>query len=383
MSIGKITRSPGGEPVLKLDATVADRLKRLDASRSDDFAGLAKDAGFNPARDFIGANLAGLPFGAAKSDLRGFDLSEADLRGTRIRQALLDKSTLVHGAKLDEADRRALLASGFDIAKRRKFPPPDFSSFREAPFAPEMVVLPAGSFKMGSDLADTRLKEGDPNYAWRDQVVPRKGKRDMAIARRFAIGKYPVTFEEFEAFCVAAKRAPPEDQGWGKGLRPVINVSWDEAMEYVRWLNRSLGKDVYRLPSEAEWEYACRAGTNTRRWWGDEWVAKRANGARSFQKGRTSPVDHYPGNPWGLHDMIGNVWEWCADRYNEKLGELPVGGLPFDPQDKIKDNFPYRSLRGGAWDIYPRSLRAASRSRDLPGDRDDVTGFRLARTLNP
>ena len=90
----------------------------------------------------------------------------------------------------------------------------------------------------------------------------------------------------------------------------------------MKWLNSRLGRAAYRLPSEAEWEYACRAGKYTRRWWGDAWDAAKANGVRNFEGGRTSPVGHFPANPWGLHDMIGNVWEWCADIWTDKIAKI-------------------------------------------------------------
>jgi formylglycine-generating enzyme required for sulfatase activity len=135
------------------------------------------------------------------------------------------------------------------------------------------------------------------------------------------------------------------------------------------------GEARYRLPSEAEWEYACRAGTDTRRWWGPAWDPAKANGA-NFEKGRTSPVDQYAANPWGLHDMIGNVWEWCADSYAENIAELPDGGAAYAGKDNST-----RVLRGGAWFVNPWYLRSASRFRSNPVDRNIFIGFRVARTL--
>lgn len=178
----------------------------------------------------------------------------------------------------------------------------DLEIFREAPFAPEMVVVPPGGFWMGSDSSDD---EADAT-----EKIPDGKKCRTRIADRFELGRYPVTFEEYEFFCAAKQHKIPPYQGWGRGRRPVICVSWDDAMAYVDWLNGRLGVNAYRLPSEAQWEYACRGGTNTRRWWRDEWDAKMADGDGSFEGGRTSPVDdpRYSANPWGLRDMIGNVW---------------------------------------------------------------------------
>ena len=159
---------------------------------------------------------------------------------------------------------------------------------------------------MGSDV--------DEDEAWENERVPGSiRKRAMCIRDRFALGKYPVTFEEYDLFCAATRRRRPDDVDWGRERRPVIDVSWNDANDYATWLNALLGIAVYRLPSEAQWEYACRAGTNTRRWWGDRWDPECANGGGSFERGRTSTVGHFPSNRWGLSDMIGNVWEWCAD----------------------------------------------------------------------
>ncbi len=257
---------------------------------------------------------------------------------------------------------------------------PDFAVFREAPFAPEMVVLPAGEFSMGSD------KDDDEAFGY--ERGPDGGKRLMRIPERFALGKYPVTFEEYDVFQAATRRRRPNDRKWGRGRRPVIDVDWNDANAYAAWLNERLGADAYRLPSEAQWEYACRAGTNGRRWWGDEWDAARANGQSSYEGGRTSPVDHFAPNPWGLHDTIGNVWEWCGDAWTGSLGDLPGDGHPYElpqsrgrkQQNKNVDS-PDRALRGGSWNYGPGFLRAANRSRYGAVDRGDYIGFRLSRTL--
>jgi formylglycine-generating enzyme required for sulfatase activity len=237
---------------------------------------------------------------------------------------------------------------------------------------------------MGSDDSD--------DEAFDPEKMPDRKKRKMVIPERFALGKYPVTFEEYDLFCAAEKRMPPLDmRGWGRDRRPVINVSWSDANAYARWLNERLGTDAYGLPSEAQWEYACRAGTNSRCWWGDAWDATRANGNSAIGQGRTSPVGHYGDkgeNPFHLSDMIGNVMEWCADAWTEKLSDLPADGQPYGPQpsrnrkqQKQKDESPGRALRGGSWVDYPRVLRSAFRNGSDPGVRGDNVGFRLSRTL--
>jgi len=268
----------------------------------------------------------------------------------------------------------------------------DFSIFHDrftdgSHQGPDLVVIPAGEFLMGSAESEARLKEDD--RARDDEIVKGQGKRRMHIARRFALGRYPVTFDEYDAFRAnrTGRRArdwkeEANDHEWGRGRRPVINVSWDDAQRYCDWLNRKTGlhgEFGYRLPSEAEWEYACRAGTETRRWWGDAWDSAKANGKRDFEGGKTSPVDHYAANPWRLHDMIGNVWEWCADRYADNLSMLPPDGEPYGEGQKSKESL--RVLRGGSWGNNPLVLRSACRSWFQPDSRFSFVGFRVARTL--
>jgi formylglycine-generating enzyme required for sulfatase activity len=266
--------------------------------------------------------------------------------------------------------------------------------FQEGADLPAMLVLAAGEFAMGSNLADLELEDDD--RAWNDEVVPGQGRRRMRIAQRFALGKYPVTFAEYDVFADATGRERPGDANWGRARRPVVNVDWHDATAYVGWLNERLGIASYRLASEAEWEYACRAGTNTRRWWGDAWDPARANGDGKFEGGRTSPVDRFGPNPWGVHGMIGNVWEWCADAWADTIGDLPEDAAPFGFPNKtsrtkrvttqklsIKSIPGLRVVRGGSWNDVPRGLRAAQRLMVDPSIRYNFVGFRVARTLLP
>jgi len=254
------------------------------------------------------------------------------------------------------------------IGKRAEFAP-NFAIFRDehdGNAGPELVIIPAGTFLMGSAEDEANLKDDDS--AWNDEIVTGQGKRPMRIARRFALGRFPVTFEEYDAFLTATAgqraRATGEagDNKWGRGRRPVINVSWHDARDYCAWLNRMFGLQAdfgYRLPAESEWEYGCRAGTNTRRWWGDDWDPAKANGNDSFEGGRTSPVGYYAANPWGLYDMIGNVEEWCADHYCDNISMLPADGTAYEgAQDSTSSS---RVLRGGCWYDNPWVLRSAVR----------------------
>jgi hypothetical protein len=176
----------------------------------------------------------------------------------------------------------------------------------DAPWWPEMVEVPPDEFMMGS--ADGDIEAHDEE----------KPQHPVQIAYRLAVGRYPVTFEEFDHFASAKKRVPPHDRTWGRERRPVINVSWDDAQAFVEWLAQETGKP-YRLLSEAEWEYACRAGTTTRYWWGDGITPENAN--YGVNAGRTTEVGAYPANPWELYDMHGNVWEWVEDRWHGSYEE--------------------------------------------------------------
>jgi len=246
---------------------------------------------------------------------------------------------------------------------------------------PEMVVIPAGSFMMGSPESE----EG--RY---DTEGP---QREVSIVR-FALSRTEITFDDWGA-CVDAKgcqsNPSPSDEGWGRGSRPVINVSWDDAKEYVAWLNRSVGGAPYRLPSEAEWEYAARARTTTAYPWGEEASHEQANYGtdeccNGLASGRdewvnTSPVGSFPSNSFGLQDMHGNVLEWVEDCWHEDYEGAPQNGSPWLSQQA--SGCSQRVLRGGSWYVNPRYLRSADRGRNDPVDRDDVVGFRLARTLTP
>jgi formylglycine-generating enzyme required for sulfatase activity len=203
----------------------------------------------------------------------------------------------------------------------------------------------------------------------------------------FAVGKFDVTFAEWDA-CVdtgACRRA--SDSGWGRADRPVINVSWDDAKLYIGWLSRITGKQ-YRLLSEAEWEYAARAGSTTAYWWGDEIGEGNANcvGCGGWWNGRgTSPVGsfiNFKANPFGLYDMHGNVWQWVEDTYHENYEGAPSNGSAWT---KGEDTFftSSRVVRGGSWKATTDLLLAEFRYHNFANYRDEDLGFRVARTLSP
>jgi formylglycine-generating enzyme required for sulfatase activity len=231
---------------------------------------------------------------------------------------------------------------------------------------PQMVLVPAGEFTMGS-----------PPYE-PDRSDDEEPQRKVTIAEPFWVGRYEVTFAEWDA-CVAAGgcSAKSDDQGWGRANRPVIDVSWNDAKEYVGWLSQKTGK-TYRLLSEAEWEYAARAGSRTAYWWGQDVGKGNANcdGCGSqWDNSKTAPVGSFRANDFGLHNTAGNVWEWVDDCWHDSYTGAPTDGSSWLEGDRA-----HRVLRGGSWKGPPRMVRSANRSRNLPDIRGGDLGFRVART---
>jgi formylglycine-generating enzyme required for sulfatase activity len=247
-------------------------------------------------------------------------------------------------------------------------------SFKDCPECPEMVVIPAGEFMMGSP-ADEEARESNEGPV-----------RKVTIAKPFAVGKFEATFVEWDA-CVAAGgcKHKPNDYGWGRGKDPVIDVSWDDAKEYIAWLSTKTSR-TYRLLTEAEWEYAARAGTTTPFSTGRTITTDQANfhgnstyggSAKGVFRQKTIEVGSLnKPNAFGLHDMHGNVWEWVQDCYQDTYA-----GAPSDGRAVADTSSCSRVLRGGSWDLNPQGLRSAARNWFTPGYRLIVLGFRVARTL--
>jgi formylglycine-generating enzyme required for sulfatase activity/uncharacterized caspase-like protein len=257
-------------------------------------------------------------------------------------------------------------------AEERSLKPKD--AFRECDKCPEMVVVPAGSFRMGSPASEEgRNDDESPQHL-------------VTISDSFAVSRFEVTFDEWDA-CVAdggCNGYKPEDEGWGRGRRPVINVSWDDAKAYVAWLWKKTGK-VYGLLSEAEREYVTRAGTTTPFWWGSSISTTQANyngnyiyGGKSKGENRreTVPVDSFEPNAFGLYQVHGNVWEWVEDCSHDNYT-----GAPSDGSAWLSGDCKSRVLRGGSWNQVPGGLRAANRDGDSKDIRSVYYGFRLGRTL--
>jgi len=230
---------------------------------------------------------------------------------------------------------------------------------------PEMVRIEPGEFWMGSPDGD----EG--------AIASETPRHRVKIKQAFELARYPVTFDEFDAYCDASGRNKPDDAGWGRDRRPVINVSWHDAADYCVWLSKETGAN-YRLPSEAQWEYACRAGTETRWSFGEietdfpeyAWFSENFGG-------NTLPVGTFPANRWGLQDMFGNVWEWVEDVWHDDYNKAPKDGSAWTEGENQRE----RVLRGGSRGFGPRFARSAVREKLAATSRFNFTGFRVARTL--
>jgi formylglycine-generating enzyme required for sulfatase activity len=265
------------------------------------------------------------------------------------------------------------IASPLSPEQERALKPKDI--FQECINYPEMIVVPAGSFKMGSPLDElSRFNNEGPQH-------------DVTFADQFAVGRFALTFDEWDA-CAddgGCSGYRPNDNGWGRGRQPVIYVSRNHADAYVAWLSKKTGKD-YRLLSDAEREYVKRAGTATPFWWGSSISTDQANydgttiygnGAQGEYRGRTMPVQSFQANSWGLYQVHGNVWEWVEDCWHDAYYQ----GVPRDGTAWKTGDCTHSVMRGGSWHSPASNLRSATRFTAPNEDRLINLGFRVARTL--
>ena len=222
----------------------------------------------------------------------------------------------------------------------------------------EWAEIPAGTFIMGSPVDELNRKANEQQH-------------EVSLSA-FKMSKYEITFAQYDRFCEATGREKPDDEGWGRKNRPVIHVSWHDAVAFADWMG-------CRLPTEAEWEYACRAGTTTPFNTGDNLTTNQANYNGNFPynnnvKGefvsQTLTVGSFAPNAWGLYDMHGNVWEWCSDWYDEYPGTPQTN--PTGPESGI-----FRVFRGGGWRNYAQLCRSAFRYNYFPEHNHFNIGFRL------
>lgn len=243
---------------------------------------------------------------------------------------------------------------------------------------PEMIVIPAGRFMMGDQQG--------AGYNFERPV------HQVVFGKAFAIGKFEVTFEDYDRFCAETGHPFAKDDGFGRGRRPAINVSWHDAVKYAGWLSAKTGQK-YRLPTEAEWEYAARGSSKSTRFWGEslEDACGYANVAdrellKSYPDFKvhpctdghrfTAPVGLFLPNGYGLHDMLGNVWEWCQDDWHNDYSGAPQNGeawLGIGTENQLR--------RGGSWFSVPKAVRSATRNGSFPEYKGNETGFRLIREL--
>lgn len=324
-------------PVRLPAETVAALIEAVGRAKTDDFVALLKVAALDPGRDLRFCDWSEVDFSGC--DLRRFDFTGANLMGCRFQGAR------IVGARFEAAqvDRTALrvAADWEDYVRTWQAPPktvgsrhlPDLAVFADAPFAPEMVVIPAGTFLMGS-AGEENTKRAKGIEPW----------RKLKIDYRFAIGRAPVTFEEYDRYCVLTEKTTPNDRGWGRGKRPMINASWEGSQSFVKWLSE-ITNQLYRLPSEAEWVCACRYGQ-----------------IKSFSFADDTPPKH------------AIFLEWVEDLFHVEFDDLPTDGSAYTNEQQS----PYRGLH-----VLRSTLgRSSIAQRGHPPDSYYNHGFRVARTLD-
>ena len=288
----------------------------------------------------------------------GMDVSTVDGRFTEETRAALRSWQAARGV-----EQSGYLTQGQADTLMR-----DGKEFKDCRECPEMVFVPAGSFTMGS----------------REASETEQPEHRVTIPAPLAVGKYEVTFAEWDA-CVrdgGCESYRPPDHGWGRGRRPVIEVTWGRAKAYTEWLSRKTGRE-YRLLSESEWEYVARAGSTTDYWWGDDPGEGRANCYRCEDRwAKTAPVGSFEPNAFGLYDVHGNVWEWVADCWNANYHGVPSDGTDWQPPSY--EICSAHVIRGGSWNDWATVLRAGFRNYDnltFGSFKQDEIGFRVARSL--
>lgn len=360
------------------------RLRALEQARQAEAAAREAAAARAAARKVAAARAAAVRAAAANATRARIAADkEAFARENAAREAaareLAARETVAREAAAREAaakemaaketaarDARVKFATARETPFREVRPSraPRFGTvFRDCADCPELVWLPQGDFVMG---------EASPGGEARPVVT---------INYLLAVGRFEVTFAEWDA-CAAdgGCRRRPDDSGWGRGWQPVVNVSWTDAKQYVAWLSRRTGKR-YRLLSDAEWEYAARAGTDARYWWGNHAGRGDANCADCGSKwdGRqAAPVGRFAPNPFGLYDMHGNVSEWVEDCYHDGFRQVSGDGRARMRECSAQTDA--RVVRGGAWHGSTKSMRSTSRTSAVTDYYDNRIGFRIART---
>ena len=363
--------------------------ERIAEAPTNDFSELIRISGLDPSRHLRFADLSGVDF--TGSDLRGFDFTGArligcDFSGAKIEGARFDQAEIGAArsyARLDPKRTNLRNAQDWDAFVKAwrgavDLPPDDHlpvgAVFQDAPFAPEMVLVPAGKFMMGTNPEHMAGLAETHRFTYHEWVKKEGPQHAVCMAQPFAVSRFAVTFDEWDTFVTNSDSMHThDDEGWGRGRSPVINVSWGNASAYAQWLRAATGKP-YRLLSEAEWEYCCRAGTTTDYSTGERITREQAQ----FNASSTVEVGTFPANAWGLHEMHGNVWEWCQDEWHDSYnGPAPGDGAAWQSHA----NGGTRIVRGGSFNTNPQYLRSAFRYSMVSGFRQSELGFRVARAL--
>ena len=334
------------------------------------FAGCAQPQAALPSNEAIALGQA-----LASGDLAQLQAFQSQFPSSPSRGLVAQQIAVLSGRDVDASGMKLSMTAPLQATPSYKPGDTFQDTLRGGGTGPSMVVLPRGDFVMGSPSSeDGRFGDEGP-------------QQRVVIDYEFAVGKYEVTWSDYSA-CVSDKACQPaENDGFGQGQRPVTGVSWEDANNYAAWLSNKTGA-TYRLLSEAEWEYAARAGTTTPFSFGETISTDQANynGKEVYGTGRTGqsleqtvPAGSYPANAFGLHDLHGNVWEWVEDSYDEDYSNHPTDGSAFTINSWAFPTF--RVCRGGAWSDGPKNLRSASRYWETPDFRGNYMGFRLARSL--
>lgn len=293
---------------------------------------------------------------------RGEMVGSLESRHAADVRLILEGSAADAAAKAAAAKATALAATQAEAARAAQ------DAARIKALTPELVTIPAGTFSMGSPW-----NESGRSFS--------EAPQHTVQVKSFELAKYPVTFEQWDG-CVAdggCGAYQPIDQGWGRGRQPVINVSWDDAQAYLTWLS-SKTRQVFRLPSEAEWEFAARAGTTTARYWGEAIGSGNANcngcgGPADLR--RAAPVGSFKPNAFGLQDMLGNVWQLTQDCWRDNYRDAAADAAPWQGPATCAQ----RVVRGGSWIRDASFARSAERLWVAPNDRNYTLGFRVARSV--
>lgn len=235
-----------------------------------------------------------------------------------------------------------------------------------SPKMPHMIDIPAGSFEMGADPGDDE-QQGKP--------------RHHVTIRSFRMSETPVTWDQYAAFAAATGRPLPQDEGFGRGARPVINVDRADMLAYIDWLNQTSNEKGFRLPTEAEWEYAARAGTTSPYYWGDKPDPRYANTGKNAGPDTyptTSPVKSFLPNAWGLYDMAGNVWQEVED-----CRHADYHGAPTDGRAWSEEHCYSYIVRGGCYGSFTRGIKTTARAAVGTTFASMSVGFRIAQDIKP